>query len=1289
MGAVLHTEMLEEFWRNELNGAQPAGLPIYLDASRENGSQARSRLAFDLELDAQQTEKLSWIHSPDMLWLALYTAFLHRISQETDFFIGVGDVNGGLLPLRLACRSEDTLQSLITSLSDKLVRAMEHSLPWSQIESLAGGGLAVQSLFGEWDGEQPASSLWHWAVRLEHGIWRLHVEYDGQSIREETMLHYADCYKQLARSGLLQLQQPVDRMDMATDKDIEAYRLLNDTVKLIDGPLTIVERFRQVAHRYPDRPALSWEQTVLTYRELDERSDRCARALLEKGLQRGDYVVLYMERSLEAVIGLIGVLKAGGAYVPLDPEHPDERNSFILEDTASRYVLVKKAWLPRLQGLYSVGAGTEGAGDRFGGNGLENGKRSGPHLLCMEELESASTGTGLAASDSQSVLSVKVESDDTAYVIYTSGSTGKPKGVLIAHAGVVNLAEAIQAGLELSEEDVLLQFSTFSFDASVYDLFGSMLNGCRLHLLNREERFSVEAFTAALEQVKATRISILPTVFFNQLATYLKASDRRRFSRIKSIVVGGEALPGELVRKFQAIMGSGIKIVNAYGPTECTVASTTFTIKEPLPEQISTVCIGAPLHNYQVYIVNEQDRLCPVQVPGELLISSIGVGKGYLNQPDKTAQAFVPDPLQPGSGKIFYRSGDMVRLLADGQIEYLGRKDNQVKIRGYRIEIGEIEDNLVKHPQVTDAAVIAAVLPSGEKCLVAYYTSPQEAPAERAELVRFLAGKVPSYMVPERFARLGSLPVTPSGKVDRKALTARVLPPVEAERAEGVEYVAPVTQLELRVCQAWERGLNRNGISMTDNFFDIGGHSLKILEILVALKPHYPLLKINDFFECPTLAGLCSRIAGLQQAMEAAAAAETHELGGNGTGGEGLGEIAYRPLGEHPGAFKPAGGFEVLSEQRHILLTGATGYLGSHILYELLHRTNASIYCLMRPHASYGSLHERLEAVMGRYWDMGLTGTLRTRVIAVEGDLEKEDLGLSAADRYLLNQKVDAVIHCGAEVRHFGDAAYFTRVNVDSTDRLLAFARQKPGVRFHYISTLGIPEELALGGQWESFLEQDDYSGSARAGSVYTQSKLEAERLAVQACLRERIPVTVYRVGNLVGRSDNGMFQPNIGSNAFYRMLKAMLLLGKAPRVRALMDLTPVDYAGASIAALLLRPDTAGELFHICNPVQLGYDGLVGHFQEQGYSIGFMEVEEYEAWLLDSATAKSAEGLQLAMTHLEGDGAKHSPWYFSCEAATARLALEQVVCAAPDRDLLAKLARHAVETGFFPLSNQT
>lgn len=691
-----------------------------------------------------------------------------------------------------------------------------------------------------------------------------------------------------------------------------------------------------------------------------------------------------------------------------------------------------------------------------------------------------------------------------AYVIYTSGSTGRPKGALIAHEGVVNLGETVRTDCQIKPGDVLTQFATYSFDASVWDTIGALFYGAHLYLLSNDERVSVEEFASAIERTGTTIITILPTVFFNQLSTYLSSEGYLKLAKVKLITVAGELLYGEQVRAFQRKFQDGIDIVNVYGPTECTVCTTTYKITGYISDNMTNVPIGKPIHNYKVYIVNEENQLCPVNVHGELYIETVGLAKGYLKQPEKTAEAFIPNPF--GEGQI-YKSGDICKLLPDGTIDYVGRRDSQIKIRGHRIEIGEIEDSFAKIANVQNVAVICKKDVDGQNMLVGYFTSKEGEGISGAVIKRMLGDKLPSYFVPKWIVQLDVMPTSPTGKIDRKGLIN-----YEHRAGQSTEesYEEPVTDVEWNVARSWQEALKLDQVSRCDDFFTIGGDSLAIIQVLVILKPYYPSLKINDFFQYRTVEAIAIRIEEL--ALE-----EHHKTGLPRYTGPVI------SLHEHPNLQVAGTKEQSFATPSAVLLTGSTGYLGSYLLRELLVQSEAVVYCLVRSGLEPGiaRIRSSMEFFFGASFVDGMDG----RVIALEGDLEQPGLGLSDQERHMLINELDAIIHSAADVRHFGDEEQFARTNIAGTLSLIEIAQQsKKQIRFHHISTLGIPEDLAFSGQWDTVVEGQKLTSDLRLDNMYTNSKLEAEKVLVRAS-EQGLAINIYRAGNLSCHPETGLFQ--------------------------------------------------------------------------------------------------------------------------------------------------------------------
>lgn len=1026
-----------------------------------------------------------------------------------------------------------------------------------------------------------------------------------------------------------------DPFKLLTDEEKLLYVSLNERKLLYKLNKTIPEIFYQAAKSFEDRIALSFDGGSLTYRELNERSNQIAHLLLSNGLKKGDFVALVMERSQEALIALLGIMKAGGVYVPIDPSYPKERCHYLLSDTRAPFILTKAEH----------------------------------HELIVELLQGDSTSRSvfpiekLDESYSKQNVEVNITSSDIAYVIYTSGSTGKPKGTMLKHSSVINLIEENQRIYNASKEDVFSQFISFSFDPSIGEIFTPLFLGARLHMLNKIERVSIEAFAELIGREQITSVT-LPNAFFNQLATYLPVEMKHSIATLKHISVGGEALLGSVVKKWQEKFGTTTSIINVYGPTECTVLSSYYKVTDEVPESLVNIPIGKPIANYEMYIVNTKGQLCPVNEPGELYIAGVGLAAGYLNQPEKTAEAFVPHLFSSDPTTFMYRTGDLVRLLPSGEIEFVGRKDTQIKVRGFRIELGEIESVLANHPQIQQAVVLAKKMQDGNNSLFAYYTVVPGEHITEDEIREYLSENLPAYMVPERFMEMEQMPLAPTGKIDRKQLAEIQFSPLA-----NSNYVAPENEMQQLLVNVWKQVLGLEQVGIKDNFFHIGGHSLKILEILVQVKKHTPFLTIQDFFKYQTIVELDEYIKNYQY----------KEIASDNTTSEFVWKELMEPtqLSINP---------EIKSlPMNNVFLTGSTGFLGSHVLYELLQKTTSHIYCLIRP-SSQGSLQDKLKDTMRFYFGEKVLSSLESRVTIVEGDLGKPALHLSVEDHAMLVEKIDAIIHCGADVRHFGAADHFQNVNIEGTRYLLNLAKQRKGIHFHHVSTIGIPEELA-GSQWDYYLEQGDFDYDVTLESVYNQSKLEAENI-VRDAVKEDIPVSVYRVGNLTCHSESGKFQQNMDNNAFYRMIKSMLCLRKTPEASWHIDFTPINFACQALVAIARQPESNGHVFHICNPNPLLYADFVGMLKEMGYELDVIKAKEYENWLLsEDHSEEMQEYLTLAIAQLDGDGAGDTPFIFNSNKTQEFLTNTDVVCSKPDKTYIRAMVDYAIQVNYFPEPN--
>jgi amino acid adenylation domain-containing protein len=619
----------------------------------------------------------------------------------------------------------------------------------------------------------------------------------------------------------------------------------NQTQKEWSGPACLHELFEKQALRTPHALAVAYEDSSLTYAELNIQANRLAHYLRELGVRPDARVAICLERSLEMVVGLLAVLKAGGAYVPLDAAYPAERLRYMVADSAPVVLLTRGD----LQSLFS---------------GISEN-------LTILDFDNPSAWQqrperNLAGS------SVGLTSEHLAYVIYTSGSTGKPKGVMGLHRSTINRLMWMYDKYPFESGEVCCAKSSFSFVDAICELFGPLLKGVPTILLPSTLNQNLEKLTQVLAQHRVTRMVLVPSLLRAILES--QVSNNLGLPHMKYWFTSGEPLPRKLANEFFERVEHG-KLVNLYGSSEDAADVTCHEVKSGTAAAAMPVPIGQPIANTQAYILDTHLQPVPVRVKGELYFAGAGIARGYLQHPDWTAERFLPDPFAGDSKGRMYKTGDMGRWRADGSIEFVGRDDFQVKVRGFRIELGEIEARLSEYEGVKQAIVVAREDAIGEKRLVAYYTLQAGETETKTgngkmgshvgaeELRGYLTSKLPEHMVPAAYVRLQQLPLTGSGKLDRRAL-----PAPEGTAYAARVYEAPEGEIETAVAEIWSQVLQVERIGRHDNFFVIGGHSLLAVRVIARLRKMLEVeVGISDLFARPVLSSFAERIVDVQLEM--------------------------------------------------------------------------------------------------------------------------------------------------------------------------------------------------------------------------------------------------------------------------------------------------------------------------------------------------------------------------------------------------------------------------------------
>jgi amino acid adenylation domain-containing protein len=587
--------------------------------------------------------------------------------------------------------------------------------------------------------------------------------------------------------------------------------------------LAIHQLFEAQVERTPDAIAIVFEDEQLTYRELNDRANRLAHSLLRLNVGPEVPVGVCLERSKEVVISLLGILKAGGVYLPLDPAYPKQRIGFMLEDSKAPVIVTQERLI---QGLPEHRARVLCLDSDWEAIGRE----SGENPICSSQPE------------------------NLAYIIYTSGSTGRPKGVLVSHGSIAEHCRDAERYYQLQPTDRVLQFSSMSFDLSLEQILPTLIVGARLVVVGREVWRAGEFHSKAAEF--GLTVVDLPTGYWQELVQEWAAGPEPALNaQYRLFLVGGDTMLPEVLNLWQQTSLGSVRLINAYGPTEATITATAFEAKSRPGNSARPhrVPIGRPLANREIYILDRHCNPVPIGVPGELHIGGRSLARGYLNQPELTADRFIPDPFSNTAGARMYKTGDLARHLPDGNIEYIGRTDHQVKIRGFRIELGEIEAALAQHPAVRQAIVSTHQEVPAEKRLIAYVVGDREHAPTANDLRSFLKDKVPEYMVPSVFILLDCLPTMPNGKIDRNALPK----PDQARPEMGKVFVAPRDALEIQLADLWEEVLNIRPIGVTDNFFELGGHSLLAVRLFSLIEKRLGRkLPLAALFRGATVEGL-------------------------------------------------------------------------------------------------------------------------------------------------------------------------------------------------------------------------------------------------------------------------------------------------------------------------------------------------------------------------------------------------------------------------------------------------
>lgn len=1278
-GEVLASQLA--YWKQHLGGTLPV---LELPTDRPRPALQTNRGAtqsFALPKELSEALKSLGRQEETTLFMTLLAAFmvlLHRYTQQGDIAIGTSIANRnrseteGLigffvntLVLRTQLTGNPRFRQFLKHVREVALGAYAHQdLPFEQLveELQPERDLSHNSLFQVMfilqnapteDLKLPGLTLS--TLKVESGTASFDLTLsmvDAEQGLKGTLEYNTDLFEAARIDRMLQhfqvlLEGIVTNPDHClSDLPIltpaEQQQLLvewNQTQAVSTKNQCIHQLFEAQVEQTPDAVAVVFADQHLTYQVLNQRANQLAHYLRKLEVGPEVLVGVSLERSLEMIIGLLGILKAGGAYVPLDPTYPQERVAFMLAD-AQVPVLLTQAHL--VSGL----------------------PEDNTRIVRLDE------DWSLIAQESQNNPVNHAVPENLAYVIYTSGSTGQPKGVMIQHRSLVNHTESAMIEYNLAASDRILQFASISFDAAAEEIFSCLVQGATLILRTQEMLSTVSGFLQQCQELKLTMLD-LPTAFWHQLTSEL-AKGLVLPESLRLVIIGGESALPEYLAIWQQV-GAQVRLINSYGPTEATIVATTYDLSGSTAVETvgQAVPIGQPIRNLQTYVLDPSLNPTPVGIPGELYIGGVGLARGYLNRPELTAEKFIPSPFSRDPGTRLYKTGDRVRYRSDGNIEFLGRIDQQVKIRGFRIELGEIEAALGQHAAVQEVVVMMWEDMPGQNHLVAYVVLDRKQAPTVNELRSFLQGKLPDYMVPFAFVTLETLPLTPNGKVDRRSLPA----PDRANEISTV-FVTPRTLTEEKLVAIWVEVLSLDQVSVHDNFFELGGHSLLMTQLLTRVRDTFKIdLSLRSLFEAPTVAGLAKLIELNPQAGFPPSSNKQTLVDWEA-------ESALDPtVYPETAPDKPATGLA------SIFLTGATGFLGVSLLYELLQQTQADIYCLLRATSleeGYKKLRSHLESYL--LWRKCFS----PRIIPVIGDLSQPLLGFSEEQFQLMAGKFDVIYHNGAWVHHVYPYSILKAANVLGTQEVLRLACRIKTKPVHFISTPSV-FSAAVDSEVRVIREQDSLKDSEIPTGGYSQSKWVAEKLVASA--QERgLPVCVYRPGRISGHSQTGVFNPN---DFLYRLIIGCIQLGSAPDEDIAEDIVPVDYASRAIVHLSKREKSPGKAFHLVNPQLLHSDMLINVIRSFGYPLQQTSYDRWRAELIKVAGHSPGHALYPLVPFFPARGSDRTSkmkfsekrsnsvvLQFDCRNTHNGLAGTSIICPPIDEQLLSTYLSYLIQNGF-------
>ena len=1006
-------------------------------------------------------------------------------------------------------------------------------------------------------------------------------------------------------SGFIECMEAVAKEFMTKEKLGDVSLFTERTKKLVDGyndtaipveNISEVKAFENAVEKYKDRVAVIAKDESITFDELNKRSNRLAHSLVDLGVKLDDFVGLMMDRCANAYVGRQGILKAGGAFLAIDPKYPDDRITYILSDSKAKLLVTKKEIAEKKEDLFNS---------------------CGIKVLYIEDLLN---------NDKDENLNIDISPNNLAYCLYTSGSTGKPKGVMVEHRGVVNLAtdsdKSVQVRVFTIDCKVILALAALTFDVSVGEHMIGLLNGLTVAIASEDEITNPLLLCEMIIKNKVDGFTCTPS-YINNMLDIKETYEALR--QIKGFQIGAETFPKQLFRKMRD-NGINGRITNSYGPTEATDYSTTNFIEDE-----NFITIGKPLPNYKIYVFDKYGNSLPPRIMGEIVICGIGVARGYVGREDLNKERFFKY-----NDLLAYKSGDLGKWNYRGTVDFIGRMDNQVKFHGLRIELDEISNVINSYQNIKQSITVVKQDEAGDEYLASYFIASEKIDIDK--LQAFIKKSLTEYMIPTSIMQLDAFPMNVNGKVDKTKLPE----PGKEEVKKEVKQASG--ELEEAILEMFRSALNKKDVGVDDDFFKCGGTSLSVSKIAMKAMTSKLPITYSDVFDYPTVESLTKLVNDRQNSKEEKTEDKASDF------------LIKNDSSNDTEEVKKALSNNIIanvdkvktSEFGDVVLTGATGFLGIHVLKYLIDNTDKKIYCFLRK-GKMSSLVAKMKHYLMYYFDDSYDDLFGKRLFLVSGDItDKETVD------YLSNYEFDAIFNCAACVKHFGNDDTIYKVNVKGVENIVDFCVKNHKKLIH-VSTASVAGSTYEGSDIASKkITENVLNFGQDISNKYVNTKFNAEEVILTNIAKNNLKAKIVRVGNLMSRYSDGEFQINSIENAFMKKLKAYYAMKAFPisAMDGVCEFSPVDCVAESIVKLANTNDEF-TVFLSCNEHYVQMGDVIYSMNKIGAGTRVVSDEEFDRILNDFMKDESKNSLVSILISYNLDASKKTVFIdYDCKFTT-------------------------------------